>query len=172
MYNAGFAMATNRSKARTFIGENVTINCPNANISVEHDYTSNAEALMVSAAAGGIGAGVTVTMVINALDAVSYVGSIATKADGTIDTSVPVSGSIIAKTMDITANSVGTSSVTGASISGGSVAVNGVVALAFNNIQNKAIIGRMPVELRNGDLNVIATMCGLEETDNGPVLTM
>ena len=158
--NAGFAMATNRSTARTYIGKDVKIICNNATIDIDHDYSSDANAIMVSVSVGSAAVGATVTIVINALDAVSYVGTI-DKRDENSD----ITGLINAKALNVNADAKGTSSVIGAGASGGVIAANGIVALAFNTIINKAVIGRMPIKLNNGDLNVIAVIEGNTDVD-------
>ena len=72
--NAGVAEAINRTEAGSRIERGVTIASPNADITVSHDVHSEAKALIIAVALGGVSVNATVTTVVNKLDAVSYVG--------------------------------------------------------------------------------------------------
>jgi hypothetical protein len=152
--NAGVAKAVNRTTVRSEVERSVTIDAPDADMTVAHDFRNEAKAVVVSVAAGLIAAGASVAIVINKLDAESHVG----KYSG--------SGSITAKSLTVTGNADGGASVTNVGVSaGGVVAVNASVSLAMNYASNVAKVALMPITL-SGDLKIKATLTGDTDIDS------
>ncbi len=149
--NAGVAIAMNRSIANTYIGKDVELNCPNSAILVSHDYTSKADGTIISIAVGGVAVGASVVVVINALKAHSYIGTLKDDEQAT--------GTVTAKAIQVHANANGISNANGVGVAGGAAACNGIVALAFNTIENTAAIARKNIKITN-DIDVIAVISG------------
>ena len=107
---------------------------------------------MAQLAAGSAGVGVVVVIVVNALKARSYIGSL---EDDVNDSEIK------ANSVNVSADAEGTSYALGAGLSAGGVAVNGAVVLAFNTIENIAAISRKNVHA--GAINVTSTLTGNTE---------
>ena len=140
--NAGVALAINRTTAGSRIERGVTINAPKAAIVVAHDISTDAKAMIISVALGGVSVNGTETTVVNKLDAVSYVG-----IDPEGKNQSTGNGSITAKSLTVTATADGDTQVIAAAASGGVVSVNALVGLALGFIKNIASVQQMPVTL-------------------------
>ncbi|NCB91906.1 MAG: hypothetical protein EOM40_04945, partial [Clostridia bacterium] len=156
--NVLIALAINRSRFDTYIGQGVVITeSDQAAINMDTKLKADASAGIVSAAIGGTGVGVSVAIAINRPEAYTYIGF--SPADQSVTGSMGSGGHITVNTVSIKNHVDGTTKVAGLGVAGGGVAVNGAVALAFNRIKGYAAINKMNVTAL-GDILIQATMDG------------
>ena len=155
--NAGVAIATNITEVHTYIGQGVVVDAPAANINLSTTFEANANASIIAIMGGAIAEGASVAISVNRLSAQTYIG---TTPQGTAQSGAASSekGRIAASAVCVESDVQGISSVYGASIAGGVVAVNGVVALAFNRAAGIAAVNQ--ANLDAASLSVLAQMAG------------
>lgn len=155
--NAGVAIATNITEVHTYIGQGVVVDAPAANINLSTTFEANANASIIAIMGGAIAEGASVAISVNRLSAQTYIG---TTPQGTAQSGAASSekGRIAASAVCVESDVQGTSSVYGASIAGGVVAVNGIVALAFNRAAGIAAVNQ--ANLDAASLSVLAQMAG------------
>lgn len=155
--NAGVAIATNITEVHTYIGQGVVVDAPAANINLSTTFEANANASIIAIMGGAIAEGASVAISVNRLSAQTYIG---TTPQGTAQSGAASSekGRIAASAVCVESNVQGTSSVYGASIAGGAVTVNGIVALAFNRAAGIAAVNQ--ANLDAASLSVLAQMAG------------
>ncbi len=156
--NAGVALVINRTRVDNFIGQGVTLNSSGAvKLAVTGgngtgSFESNAKAFIISASFGAVAVGATVAVSINRLSVYSFIGATpdsavapaaGAKANG-------AAGRITAASVEVSSSIAGASVIHGFGVSGGVIAVNGIVALAFNRIVNYAAIYRANIEASGG----------------------
>lgn len=155
--NAGVAIATNITEVHTYIGQGVVVDAPEANINLSTAFEANANASIIAITGGAVAVGASVAISVNRLSAQTYIG---TTPQGTAQSGAasPEKGRIAAGAVCVESNVQGTSSVYGASIAGGAVTVNGIVALAFNRAAGIAAVNQ--ANLDAASLSVLAQMAG------------
>ena len=152
------AVAVNRSRFDAFIGQGVSINAPSAKIDMKGYLKADAKAIIVSAAGGLAGVGVSVAVAVNRPVSMTYIGI--TPNGDIIETSKSdVRGQITVSSADVRNTVDGSTKVTSLGLAAGGVAVNGAVALGFNRAKSYAAVNKANVTA-TGDLTVEAAMNG------------
>ena len=155
--NAAAAIAINLTRADTFIGQGVVISGATT-ISVMSDIDSGADAVILSAAVGGVASGATVSVTVLRPTVLTYIGVTPT---GTALLQSQGSGGHISASGTVTVkNDVsGNATATDLSFAGGAMgANNGTVALALNFVTGYAAINKANVSA--GNIDIIALMDG------------
>ena len=160
--NAGVGLAVNHTKVRSYIDKNVVVDSAKAALTVKHDFEANADGYIISIAGGAVAVGTSVVVVINKLNAESYIGH---SSDATIGT---VTGSITVKEIQVSADAKGETTVAGAGAAGGAASVNGIVSVGLSFIKNIAAIRGIHITTSdisssddtNGDIMVTAAIDG------------
>jgi len=155
--NAGMALTINRTRVDTFIGQGVTIDSPSADVLVKTTYIANASAFTIGVSVGGVAVGATLAIVINLLDAYTYIG-LTPSGTPVAGSSAATAGSIKASGVNISSDVAGVTTVFGIGVSGGAVAVNGIVALGFNRAVGCAALYRANVEA--GSITITSVLSG------------
>ncbi|MEN6635426.1 MAG: hypothetical protein ABFC56_06225, partial [Clostridiaceae bacterium] len=177
--NAGMALVLNFTRVDTYIGQGVNISASGAAVRVETQYTANAKAFTIAVSVGGVAVGATLAVVVNLLDANTYLGI---TPSGTTEPGsyAAQKGSILAGSVTVNGMVTNATTVLGVGVAGGSVAVNGIVALGFNWATNRAAIWRANVEastisvtaILTGDTTVITTSLAIGSVAVGATIAL
>ncbi|MDR2957769.1 MAG: hypothetical protein LBU61_06285, partial [Coriobacteriales bacterium] len=168
--NAGLAVAVNLTTVHTYIGQGVSIDgwqegntsyLPNINVTT--NFGSEAKSLMLSISGGAVAVSVVVTVVINRIDARTYIGITPKTSSGDKTAILPGSigfavGTITANNVTVQSNVSGDVNVLILGVAGGAVSVNAAVALGFNYATGVAAISA--ARLNANSLTVSAFMDG------------
>ena len=162
---SGGAVAVNVSLGATHFGGSVEtaiagsawLRDVGGSINVKTSGKTNVITAAGTIAGGAVAVGASVAISVNRFSAQTYIG---TTPQGTAQSGAasPEKGRIAAGAVCVESNVQGTSSVYGASIAGGAVTVNGIVALAFNRAAGIAAVNQ--ANLDAASLSVLAQMAG------------
>ena len=155
--NAGVALAINRTMARSAVEQGAKIDAEKAALDVSHNIHAQGRALTLSVTLGGVAVGASAAIVVNKLDAASYVGLAAADTGSASEDSETEAYDIKAKSLHIDAQAAGDVLVAGAGAAGGGVAVNAIVALGLNFAKNIGSVSGMRVKLSD-DMTTTATL--------------
>ena len=170
--NGTFVMAINRSSAETYIGRSVAITAPGSNVDVFHNITAEARAYNIAVTAVAVAVNASVVLVINNFDAHSWIGHV---SDENVS---QTNGLMHVNNISVSANAKTITEAIGVAASGGAVAGNGLVALAFNTTGNRASVARKNITAGNasivsvidGDTTVLATSLALGAIGVGAIV--
>ncbi len=140
--SAGVALVFNRTVANTYIARGAQLFIKNGDLDVLADVDATAKAFIISVSLGEIAIGATVAVVVNNVQAMTFVGSVPyiTNNGGVGTVKSDVLGTIVADDISIKNNIHGISTVLGVGVAGGLVAVNGIVAMNFNRVVSVALL--------------------------------
>ncbi|MDO4545395.1 MAG: hypothetical protein Q4C25_04495, partial [Bacillota bacterium] len=141
--NAGSATAINKTKIDTYVGQGVIIDAPQADLKLSTDFTSDARTFVIGLAAGGVAVGATVSISINKMTALTYIGL--TPYGEPQPGSAGSGGYVNVKSVDVQNLARGEVSVKGMGVTGGTVAINGIVAIGMNRVIGYGAINKMSV---------------------------
>ena len=138
---AGVALAFNKTTVNTYVARSAVVNISGA-VNAKTDFTANTTVFTISLAFGSVAVGATVAVACNSQKVYTYIGysPLYINANGTVGSPTGGVGSITASNVTVYNNVDGVIRVLGFGVSGGAIAANGIVALAFNDVDSRTAI--------------------------------
>ena len=159
------ALAVNVTRIRTYIGQGTTLYSSGV-VTVDSQFDTHAEGYILSVAAGAVGVGVSVVIVVSYAESLAYIGSTPGGYAADAKATTGVTGAIHASGVRVNNNLSAEVFIYGFGLAAGGVAVNGLVALGINIASAVAAINKINIytpgsaavkSAVDGDTTVITT---------------